>query len=72
MNQIITKEYIFRKILVIHLYTVKHKSNKRHFNFIFHIAAMIILKHFINSIYFLLNHIKLFMLSVNDNLKKKK
>lgn len=67
MNELITKEYIFRKILVIHLYIVTHKSNKLHFNFIFHIAALIILKHFVNSIYLLLKYSKLFTHSVNDN-----
>ena len=72
MNELITKEYIFRKILVIHLYIVKHKSNKMDFNVIFHIAALIILKHFVNSTYFLLKYTKLFTLSVKGQKKKRK
>lgn len=67
MNELVTKEYILRKILVIHLNILKHKSNKLHFHSKFHIAALIILNHFVNTIYFLLKYIKLFTLSVNDN-----
>lgn len=61
-NELITKEYPFRKILVIHLYIVKYISNKLHFNFIFHTAALIILKYSVNTIHFLLKCIKLLTL----------